>query len=77
MMMKDLTLFIVKRLADKPEAVSVTESQDGDTTVLSLVVDEADKGKVIGKQGKVIKAIRALASVAAAKAGVRVDVEID
>ena len=77
MMMKDLTLFIVKRLADKPEAVSVTESQDGDTTVLSLVVDEADKGKVIGKQGKVIKAIRALASVAAAKAGARVDVEID
>mgnify|MGYP001557995554 FL=1 len=77
MMMKDLTLFIVKRLADNPEAVSVTESQDGDTTVLSLVVDEADKGKVIGKQGKVIKAIRALASVAAAKAGVRVDVEID
>jgi predicted RNA-binding protein YlqC (UPF0109 family) len=77
MMMKDLTLFIVKRLADKPEAVSIEEEQDGDTTVLNLVVDETDKGKVIGKQGKVIKAIRALVSVAAVKAGVRAVVEID
>ncbi len=74
---KDLALFIVKRLADKPEAVSIDESADGGTAVLSLVVDEADKGKVIGKQGKVIKAIRALVGVAAAKAGVRTVVEID
>jgi len=77
MLMNDLTLFIVKRLADKPESVSIEEEQDGDTTVLNLVVDESDKGKIIGKQGKVIKAIRALASVAAQKAGVRAVVEID
>lgn len=77
MLMKDLTLFIVKRLADKPDAVSIEEEQDGDTTVLNLVVDEADKGKVIGKQGKVIKAIRSLVGVAAQKAGARVAVEID
>ncbi len=75
--MKALTTFIVKRLADKPEAASVEESQDGDTTVLSLIVDEADKGKVIGKQGKVIKAIRSLVGVGAAKAGAHVVVEID
>ena len=77
MMMKDLALFIVKQLADKPEAVSITQSQDGDTTVLDLVVAESDKGKIIGKQGKVIKAIRSLVSVAASKAGVRAEVEID
>ena len=77
MLMQDLTLFIVKRLADKPDAVSIEEEQDGDVTVLNLIVDETDKGKVIGKQGKVIKAIRSLVGVAAVKAGVRVAVEID
>lgn len=75
--MKELILFIVKRLADKPESVAVSEIRDGDTTVLKLVVAEEDKGKVIGKQGKVIKAIRALAGVAAQRAGGKVAVEID
>ena len=75
--MKELALFVVKRLVDKPEAVSVEESQDGDVAVLKLNVDESDKGKVIGKQGKVIKAIRAVVGAAAAKAGKQVAVEID
>ena len=75
--MKELALFVVKRLVDKPEAVTVEESQEGDETVLRLVVDEADKGKVIGKQGKVIKAIRAVVGAAATKAGKQVAVEID
>jgi hypothetical protein len=75
--MKELALFVVKRLVDKPEAVSVEESRDGDVAVLRLVVDEADKGKVIGKQGKVIKAIRAVVGAAATKAGKQVAVEID
>jgi predicted RNA-binding protein YlqC (UPF0109 family) len=75
--MKELALFVVKNLVDKPEAVSVTESQDGDALVLKLVVDESDKGKVIGKQGKVIKAIRAVVGAAASKAGRHVAVEID
>lgn len=72
--MKDLVTLIAKRLADKPEAVSVEESEDG---VLNLVCDEGDKGKLIGKQGKVIKAIRDLAGAAAQKAGRRVSVQID
>ena len=75
--MKELALFVVKKLVDKPEVVSVEESKDGDVTVLKLVVDESDKGKVIGKQGKVIKAIRAVVGAAASKAGLQVDVEID
>lgn len=77
MSLKDLTLFIVKRLTDKPDSVTVDESQDGDTAVLSLFVDEGDKGKVIGKQGKVIKAIRSVVGAAAQKAGTRSAVEID
>ncbi len=75
--MKELAQFIVKKLVDKPESVSVDEIQDGDVAVLKLVVDESDKGKVIGKQGKVIKAIRSVVGAAAAKIGRRVDVEID
>lgn len=75
--MKELALFVVKRLVDKPESVTVDESQDGNVTVLKLNVDEADKGKVIGKQGKVIKAIRAVVGAAAAKAGTQIAVEID
>jgi predicted RNA-binding protein YlqC (UPF0109 family) len=74
---KELALFIAKRLADKPDAVSVEESQDGDVTVLELIADEGDKGKLIGKQGKVIKAVRAVVGVAAQKAGKRAVVEID
>ena len=70
-------MFVVKKLVDKPDVVSIDEVQDGDETVLKLVVDEGDKGKVIGKQGKVIKAIRALVGVAAQKAGRHVSVEID
>ncbi len=77
MSLKDLTLFIVKRLTDKPDSVTVEESQDGDETVLQLLVDEGDKGKVIGKQGKVIKAIRSVVGAAAQKAGTRSAVEID
>ncbi|MDE2492158.1 MAG: KH domain-containing protein [Elusimicrobia bacterium] len=75
--MKELAEFVVKRLVDKPETASVEEFQDGDVTVLKLLVDEGDKGKVIGKQGKVIKALRALVGVAAHKAGRRAAVEID
>jgi predicted RNA-binding protein YlqC (UPF0109 family) len=75
--MKELALFVVKKLVDKPEAVTVSESQDGDAAVLTVVVDETDKGKVIGRQGKVIKAIRAVVGAAAEKAGRRVVVEID
>jgi predicted RNA-binding protein YlqC (UPF0109 family) len=74
---KNLAEFVVKRLVDKPEAVSVEETMDGDLLVLDLKVDDGDKGKVIGKQGKVIKALRALVGVSAQKAGRRATVEID
>mgnify|MGYP001596573952 CR=1 FL=1 len=75
--MKELALFLIQRLAGRPEAASVTEFMDGDTTVLKLVVADEDKGKIIGKQGKVVKAIRSLVGVTASKAGKKVAVEID
>jgi predicted RNA-binding protein YlqC (UPF0109 family) len=75
--MKELTSFIVKRLVDKPETAHVDETMEGDVAVLKVVVAEEDKGKVIGKQGKVVKAIRAVVAVAAQKAGRRVVVEVD
>lgn len=75
--MKELALFVVKRLVDKPEAAFVDETMEGDVAVLKVVVAEEDKGKVIGKAGKVIKAIRAVVGAAAQKAGRRVVVEID
>jgi hypothetical protein len=75
--MKDLVLYLLKNLADHPDQAEVQESEQNGSVVLRLVCAEEDKGKVIGKQGKVIKAIRALAAAAATKSGKRVSVEID
>ncbi len=74
--MKDLVLFIVKRLAGNPDQVELTEIEAEGVTRLELKVAEEDKGKIIGKEGKVIKAIRALVAVAAGKDGRRAVVEV-
>ena len=70
-------LFLVKSLADHPEAVEVSESEQAGQVSLHLTVSEEDKGKIIGKQGKVIKAIRSVAAAAGSKAGKKVSVDID
>ena len=75
--MKDMILRLAKHLVDKPDAVDVVETENGDTTQLLVKVAEEDKGKIIGKQGKVIKAIRSVASAAASKAGKKVAVDLD
>lgn len=75
--MKELVAFLARNLADHPDKVSVEESEQGGSVVLLLHAAEEDKGKLIGKQGRVIKAIRALACAAASKSGKRVSVEID
>jgi len=74
---KELALRLVKELADSPDKVSVDESERGGVVTLRLTVLESDKGKIIGKQGKVIKAIRSVVGLAAAKAGKKASVEID
>ena len=50
--MKELVEVIVKALVDNPDGVTVTERQDGKTTVLEVRVADGDMGKVIGKQGR-------------------------
>jgi len=73
--MLNLTQYLVSNLVDHPEAVSVTENIDeSNTHLISITVDPADMGKVIGKGGKIINAIRELVKVKAIKQGLRIRV---
>ena len=74
--MKELVEVIAKALVDCPDEVSVSEKQEGRTTVLELHVAESDMGKVIGKQGRIAKAIRSVVKAAAAKEDKKVVVDI-
>ena len=65
--MKELVEVIAKSLVENPEEVAVTERQSGKTTVVELKVAPSDMGKVIGKQGRIAKAIRAVVKAAASK----------
>ena len=75
--MKDLAQFLVKNLADHPDQASVQDSESDGAVTLKLVVAEEDKGKIIGKKGKVIKAIRSLMAAAGVKDDLRTVVDID
>lgn len=74
--MIDLTEFLVKSLVDKPESVNVSQVNKNDSIVLELRVAPEDMGKIIGKQGRIAKAIRTLVKAAAAREGKKVVVEI-
>ena len=74
--MKELVEVIAKALVDHPEEVSVNEKKEGRTTVLELHVAEGDMRKVIGKQGRIAKALRSVVKAAAAKEDKRVVVDI-
>ena len=74
--MKELLLYVAKQLVDDPEAVTVTEREDGESTVLDLHVAPEDMGKVIGRQGRIAKEIRTLMRSVAQRKGTRVSVEI-
>mgnify|MGYP004451165615 FL=1 len=74
--MKELVSAIAKSLVEHPEAVEVSEEQSNGTTVIQLKVAADDMGKVIGKQGRIAKAIRTVVKAAAAKANEKVVVEI-
>lgn len=75
-MLKDLVLYIAKQLVDKPENVVVNESFADQAVILKLRVDAEDRGKVIGKEGKMARAIRTLVHAAAIKEGKRAILEI-
>jgi hypothetical protein len=68
--------FVVKGLVDRPDAVTVTPVEREGMTLYELRVHPTDVGKIIGKQGATIQAIRALLQVAAAKRGQRCALEI-
>ena len=74
--MKELVEVIAKALVDDPDSVAVSERQDGRTTVIEVRVADSDMGKVIGKQGRIAKAIRCVVKAAAAKEDKKVVVDI-
>lgn len=77
--MKDLLLTIAKGLVEEPDAVSVTvdEPNEEGTIVYHIHVAESDMGRIIGKQGRIAKAIRTVARSAAIRKDEKVMVEID
>ncbi len=74
--MKELVEVIAKALVEFPQEVVVTETQNEKAIVLELRVAQSDMGKVIGKQGRIAKAIRSVVKAAAAKEEKKVIVEI-
>lgn len=74
--MKELVEYIAKFIVNAPDKVIVTEENGPDGVLLRLQVDAEDKGRVIGKQGRVAQSMRTLLRVAAAKKGTRVQLEI-
>ena len=74
--MKELVEVIAKALVDNPDEVAVTESEKDDEIVVELTVASSDMGKVIGKQGRIAKAIRSVVKAAASKEDKKVIVEI-
>ncbi|MCL2615845.1 MAG: KH domain-containing protein [Dehalococcoidia bacterium] len=75
--MKELVEYIAKSLVNDPDAVEITEETDIENgTVLKLKVADEDKGRIIGKQGRIAQAIRSIIRVKAAKAGTKASLEI-
>ena len=74
--MKELVEVITKALVDDPESVVVTEREEKKATVLEVLVADSDMGKVIGKQGRIAKAIRSVVKAAASKEDKKVIVDI-
>ncbi len=74
--MKELVEYIARSIASYPDEVKVTEEEEDGRTILKLEVAPDDKGKVIGRQGRVAQSIRVLVRVAAVKQGTRAILEI-
>ena len=74
--MAELVRYIARSLVEKPDAVDVREVENADSIVVELRVDPDDMGKVIGKQGRIAKAIRTLVKAASVKSDKPVFVEI-
>ncbi|HBA60762.1 MAG TPA: RNA-binding protein [Elusimicrobia bacterium] len=75
--MKDLLMYIIGSLVENPQAVQVGVSEDGDVLRYKLVLASSDRGKVIGKEGRVVKSIRTVLQTAAARQNKKVYLDID
>lgn len=75
--MKELVEVIAKALVDHPEEVVVTETQKDNELLVELKVADSDMGKVIGRQGRIAKAIRSVVKAASVKSNQKVSVEIE
>ncbi|NLW21560.1 MAG: KH domain-containing protein [Clostridiales bacterium] len=74
--MRELVLFLARSLVDQPDEVQVTQTEGPEAIILELNVAPDDMGKVIGRQGRIAKAIRSLVKAATEKGGKPVFVEI-
>ena len=74
--MKELIEYIAKAIVDSPDSVVITEETDERGLIFKLQVADEDKGRVIGKQGRVAEAMRTLLRVTAAKQGTRASLQI-
>ena len=74
--MKELVEVIAKALVDNPDEVVVTEKEEGEHVTIELRVASSDMGKVIGKQGRIAKAIRSVVKAASLNENKKVDVAI-
>jgi predicted RNA-binding protein YlqC (UPF0109 family) len=74
--MRELLEFLIQSLVDDPQAVKIDELENGGDALLRIHVAQGDVGKVIGRQGRTVKAIRAVLGVLERRLGKRVQVEI-
>jgi uncharacterized protein len=75
--MRELLDFLVRSLVDKPDAVQITEAEKDGQPVLKIHVAQDDVGKIIGRQGRTVKAIRAVLGIAERKLGKQFQIAID
>jgi predicted RNA-binding protein YlqC (UPF0109 family) len=74
--MRRLIETVVRRLSDHPDEARVVESQEGKTAVYDIAVPEGDRGRLIGREGRTIRALRAFAGAAAVARGKRVNIRV-
>ena len=74
--MKELVEHVARGLVEEPDKVTVTEIDQGNLIIYELEVAPDDMGKIIGRQGRVINALRSIVKAAAVRRGVRVNVEV-
>lgn len=74
--MKDILNYLLKNIVDEPDEVAIEESQEDSLTHYSVTVAKQDMGKVIGKEGRVIRAIRNIMKIPAIKQGVRINISL-